>query len=441
MTEERRRDEAIRLYADLVRNVPIGLSVWAAGDREGESPLRLAAFNPAAEARGIQQAEHRALEMIASGEALAAPLSQLVLAVEVLTPPAIGSILLLDEDQTRVRHGAAPHLPDAFNRAIDGAPIGPSAGSCGTAAFRRAPVFVADIQTDPLWDSYRDLARDHSLRACWSTPILATDGRVLGTFALYYREPRSPTEAEVALIARITHVARIAIERRQLEDQLRALSAHVESVREDERTGIAREIHDELGQALTALRMDLSWIARRVSGPGEGLPPHVLLDKIKVMTQMTDDLVNQVRRISAELRPGVLDDLGLVAGLEWQAQEFERRSNVACSVRSDLGELSLDRSVSTAIFRIFQEALTNVARHASARRVEATLEHVAGEVVLRVRDDGKGIASGRTVSQIAADLSLSVKTVSTHRTRILKKMNMHTNAELMQDAMRARLVQ
>lgn len=474
VTEERRRDETIRLYADIVRNLPIGLSVWAVDDREGGMLMRLTAFNPAAEevarmplspsvgktlpeilpyaadgqlqglltkvardgtageatvsrsrdpkaptravsmkafplpggrvgvavediteatlARRIQQAEHRALEMIASGEALAATLSHLVLAIEDLAPPAIGSILLVDEDGTRVRHAAAPHLPDAFNRAIDGAPIGPNMGSCGTAAFRRAPVFVADIQSDPLWDSFRDLARTNGLRACWSMPILATDGRVLGTFALYYREPRSPTEADVALIARITHVARIAIERRQLEDQLRALSAHVESVREDERTGIAREIHDELGQALTALRMDLSWIARRASGPGEGISSRVLLDKITVMIQMTDDLVNRVRRISAELRPGVLDDLGLVAGLEWQAQEFERRSNVACSVHAELGEVSLDRSVSTAIFRIFQEALTNVARHASATHVEATLEYVAGGVVLRVRDDGKGIA-------------------------------------------------
>ena len=486
VTEERQRDETIRLYADIVRNVPIGLSVWAVDGHDGDIRATLAAYNPASEAiarktllpwigktlaeivpyaaggqlesllnavardgkvretivsrsrdpdapaialsvkafplpgrsvgaalediteamlaRRIQQAEHRALEMIASGDPLPEILSHLVLTIEDQSPPTIGSILLLDESRTRVRHGAAPNLPDEFNRAIEGQPIGPRAGSCGTAAFRRLPVFVADIETDPLWDSYREIARSHGLRACWSTPILATDGRVLGTFALYYRKPCSPTEADLALIARITHIARIAIERRELEDQLRALSGHVESVREDERTGIAREIHDELGQALTALKMDLSWIARRALGSGRGLSTEDLLEKVEGMTQMTDDLIDQVRRISAELRPGVLDDLGLVAGLEWQADEFRRRSSVICTVCSDLGELCLDRSVSTAIFRIFQEALTNVARHAGATRVEVTLDHVDGAVVLRVRDDGKGIAPEAVTSPNALGL-------------------------------------
>src|SRR5207302_8472910 len=124
---------------------------------------------------------------------------------------------------------------------------------------------VSDIANDPLWASYRELALPHGLRACWSFPIL-TDGRVLGTFAVYYRQTREPDTAARELISRAVHVAGIAIERRQLDDQLRALSERVEAAREDERTNIAREIHDELGQALTALKLDLAWVARRVSG-------------------------------------------------------------------------------------------------------------------------------------------------------------------------------
>jgi signal transduction histidine kinase len=341
-------------------------------------------------ARRLQDAEHGVLEQIAAGAELSSILTSIVLAIEEDSPPTIGSILLLDADGVHVRHGAAPHLPEAYTRVIDGAPIGPRAGSCGTAAYLRRPVYVADIETDPLWEDYRELARAHGLRACWSTPILATDGRVLGTFALYYRERREATDQDRGIIERATHLAGIAIERRQLEDQLRALSAHLESVREDERTGIAREIHDELGQALTALKMDLAWLSRRISGESS-VSGETLLEKIQAMSDMTDEVIQQVRRISAELRPGVLDDLGLLAAIEWQAQEFERRTRTRCTIHSNLEEAPLDRELSTAVFRIFQEALTNVARHAGAARVEVRLERSGEALRLEVRDDGKGI--------------------------------------------------
>jgi signal transduction histidine kinase len=288
-----------------------------------------------------------------------------------------------------MRHGAAPHLPDAYNQAIDGQSIGPQAGSCGTAAFTKRPVFVRDIESDPLWAAYREVAGAHGLRACWSAPIVATDGRVLGTFALYYREPREPRPADLEVIARFTHLAGIAIERRELEDQLRALSAHVESVREEERTGIAREIHDTLGQALTALKMDIAWIARRVS---ENSPARdAILDKLQAMSRATDEVLDQVRRISADLRPGVLDDLGILAALEWQGQQFEERTGASCIIHSNLGAERLDRELSTAVFRIFQEALTNIARHAEATRVDVSLDRDRGWLRLEVQDDGKGI--------------------------------------------------
>jgi signal transduction histidine kinase len=163
-------------------------------------------------------------------------------------------------------------------------------------------------------------------------------------------------------------------------------------VREQERTGIAREIHDELGQALTALSMDLAWIARR-AGADSVLASDLLMEKVAPMLRMTEDVIKRVRRISAELRPGVLDDLGLLAAIEWQAQEFEKRAGVPCFIESNLGEERLERNLTTAVFRIFQEALTNVARHAQAGRVDISLSRDTACLRLEVRDDGTGISA------------------------------------------------
>jgi signal transduction histidine kinase len=172
----------------------------------------------------------------------------------------------------------------------------------------------------------------------------------------------------------------------------------VESVREDERTGIAREIHDVLGQALTALKMDLAWLARQAAGQ------EPLVEKLRSMSEATDEIIQQVRRISTELRPGVLDDLGLLAAIEWQAQEFEERTGTLCTVESNVGDAPLPRDVSTALFRIFQEALTNVARHAEAREVAVHLWLADGELRMEVRDDGRGI----TVAQAGNPRSLGL---------------------------------
>jgi PAS domain S-box-containing protein len=340
--------------------------------------------------RVLATAEQRVLEMVASGATLEDTLSVLALAIEEQAPPAIASILLLSADGKRVVHGAAPNLHAEYNRAIDGVAIGERVGSCGTAAALRTSVIVADIETDPLWEDYRELAHRYGLRACWSTPILSRDARVLGTFALYYREPRSPTQDDLDLIARAVHVAGLAIQRHELDEQLRALSARLDAAREDERTGIAREIHDQLGQSLTVMKMDLAFIARRADST-QGIAKEELIDKLRELSVMTDEIIGQTRRISSELRPGVLDDLGLAAALSWQGQEFEKRTGIPCTVRVDLSDDDLPRELSTTIFRGVQEALTNVVRHADAHRVDVVLEETDGSLVLVVRDDGKGI--------------------------------------------------
>ena len=166
--------------------------------------------------------EKRLLEMIARGDARASILDAICRLVEELASGSLSSILLLDSDAGCLRHGAAPSLPIPYTQAIDGIVIGPSVGSCGTAAYRAEPVIVSDIATDPLWANFRELALAHGLRSCWSTPILSSGGKVLGTFAIYYREPRRPTPVDHNLIEQITHLASIAVERDEAQAELRA---------------------------------------------------------------------------------------------------------------------------------------------------------------------------------------------------------------------------
>jgi PAS domain S-box-containing protein len=161
------------------------------------------------------------LEKIAAGAPLEETLTTLARVVEAQTEGMLCSIVLLDEDGVHVRHGAAPSLPESYTRAIDGLPIGPRAGSCGTAMYFGMRVIVSDILTDPLWEDARALAADNGLRACWSIPVLSSQGRVLGSLALYYREVRSPSADEFQILDAAPHLAGIAIERQRDEAKLR----------------------------------------------------------------------------------------------------------------------------------------------------------------------------------------------------------------------------
>jgi GAF domain-containing protein len=161
------------------------------------------------------------------------------------------SVLLLSDDGNHIRHGAAPSLPDKYVKAIDGEPIGPKNGSCGTAMYRGEPVIVSDVLTDQLWEDYRNLALAAALRACWSTPILSGRGKVLGSFAMYYREPRTPTGDESRLTDVATRVAGLAIERqaaREALDRTRNELADAEDVSE-----AAGLIADEVEKPLAAI--------------------------------------------------------------------------------------------------------------------------------------------------------------------------------------------
>jgi PAS domain S-box-containing protein len=168
-------------------------------------------------AEALLAGQNRILEMIARGRPLAETLDGLTRFIEAQCAGMLCSVLLLDEAGQHLQHGAAPSLPEAYSRAIHGLAIGPRVGSCGTAAFRREAVVVTDTYEDPLWTDYRKLAMAYELRSCWSTPIFSEQGRVLGTFAMYYRSVRSPSATEQTLIGIATHVAGIAIERKRME--------------------------------------------------------------------------------------------------------------------------------------------------------------------------------------------------------------------------------
>ena len=204
-------------------------------------------------------------------------------------------------------------------------------------------------------------------------------------------------EQRNAVLVRVNQELRIEIaERERAEgqfkaslDQLRALAARLQSVREEERTSIAREIHDELGQACTAIKMDLALIGRKATKRQTQLRT-----KVDSAIRLVDEMIVTLRRIASELRPRTLDDLGLTAALEGHAQEFESRTGIRCHLSLPRESLALDSERSTAIFRIFQESLTNVARHAHATRVEARLEREADHVLFQVHDNGRGFDPG-----------------------------------------------
>jgi PAS domain S-box-containing protein len=171
-------------------------------------------------------------------------------------------------------------------------------------------------------------------------------------------------------------------------EQLRNLSTYLQSVREKESTRIAREIHDELGQSLSAIQMDLAWLRTRLPAGNESLA-----GKVQRMRRLVDTTIDSVHRISTELRPILLDDLGLTAAMEWQVQEFQGRTGVQCEARLNLKDGSVDKDLATTLFRIFQETLTNVARHAEATLVKVLLTQKGDELSLVVSDNGRGITT------------------------------------------------
>jgi len=240
--------------------------VWRDISRRKEAERELWKSGEAEDA--FRAGQGRVLEMIAQGATLPDVLASLVTLIEAQSEGMICSVLQLSEDGKHIRHGAAPRLPEIYVQAVNGAPIGPKNGSCGTAMYRGEPVIVTDMLTDPLWEDYRELAKLSGLRACWSTPIFTGQGRVLGSFAMYYREPQAPTGSEARLTEVATHIAGIAIEHERAQNELqhtRSELAHVARVTTmgELAASIAHEVNQPLGAIVGNADICLSWLQKK----------------------------------------------------------------------------------------------------------------------------------------------------------------------------------
>jgi PAS domain S-box-containing protein len=263
-----------------------------------------------------------------------------------------------------------------------------------------------------VWDLPADETASHT-REGWNSFL--KDGRMTGGYCLRARdgtrhdvEFRSVANVlpglHLAILRDVTvenAVRREAQERlRESHERSRRAAGRARARREEDRTRIARELHDQLGQALAALKIDLHWLGQQTF-PGEHGQPDGLDEKIKNMVGLVDDTIRRVRRISSELRPPVLDGLGLLAAVEWEAEEFARRTRIRTRVSTDVEHVVLDRGRSTAVFRIVQEALTNVATHAAASNVRITVSVENIHLRIAVSDDGRGIAAEETAGSRA----------------------------------------
>ena len=342
-------------------------------------------------AEALRVGESRILEMIARDAPLEETLTKLVLVVEAQFAGLLCSVLLLDEDGQHVRHGAAPNLPKSYIDAINGLPIGPKAGSCGTAMYRREPVIVTDILHDPLWEPYREAAKLHGFRACWSTPILEHSGKTLGSFAMYYCEPRTPSPAESRALEMATHLAGIAIERklaREERERLRQAQADLAHINRVTTMGeltasLAHEIKQPISAAVTNSKTCLRWLSHDVPELAEAREAASRI--IRDVTRASDI----ISRVSLLFKKGA-QERGLVDVNELIQEMIVLLRNEAArysiSIHSDLAE---DLPKVTADRIQLQQVFMNLMLNG----IEAMKDmETAGELTIRSqRSDGTGL--------------------------------------------------
>ncbi len=275
-------------------------------------------------------------------------------------------------------------------------------GHCGTHALGRPLSGILELAEEIHGDEKGLSAQaDHagSAGVHFEATLIPSDGIALPIecSAAPLRNAEGATIGRIIVFRDVSTRRQSEFELQQSHEQLRALAGHLQAAREAERMHIAREIHDQFGQLLTGLRLDLAWLQQHRPAASSG-NAHSSLDaestqKLNSALALVDAMVSQVRRIAGELRPGVLDDLGLVAALEWQAREWQERTKIPCRFTTSHDPVALPSEPRTALFRIFQEALTNITRHARASQVEATLTCADGTVQLAITDNGHGFTA------------------------------------------------
>ncbi|MDI6767303.1 MAG: PAS domain-containing protein [Bacteroidota bacterium] len=282
---------------------------------------------------------------------------------------------------------------------------------CGKAAETGEPLILWDNASGSEYATHESV-RNEGIRFHAAFPLIAS-GKALGVLCVFARNDFKPTERSLAMLKELCKTVALAIENAKLykevqkhvmdlrreivarkqaafeiqkmNKQMRQLAARLQSVREEESTRIAREIHDDLGQALTGLKMDLKWLEKQSPAAQK-----TIKEKIQSMFQLIDNTIQSVRKISTELRPGVLE-LGLVSAIEWQVKEFQKRTGIKCSFITDKKEIQLTEDQSSNLFRMIQEILTNIIRHANASEVTVNLSCKKKSLLLEVHDNGRGI--------------------------------------------------
>jgi signal transduction histidine kinase len=359
--------------------------------------------------------QRRVLEQIASHAPLDEILLMLVRFVELQVPAMRCSILQVDHSGKRLEFIAAPNIPEDFKACMEPLlGIGPDMANCGRAAFWREPIYTEDMTVDPLWARCRDVAQRHGVRAVWSTPILSDDKTALGTFAMYYGEPGLPTHEHVQLIEMAVQMARVAIQSKDAEERRRAseaalrenetalresaerlqhLSRRLLALQEEERRRLSRELHDQFGDTLTALSINLSMLKDAVRHDPQASA------RIADSAALVQSTAAAIENIVAELRPPLLDDHGLAAALSMYGKQFAARVGVEVSVEEADDAGNVTPEVRIALFRIAQEALNNVAKHARAEGVIISLRRSPAEFVMTISDDGVGLRAAEASEQ------------------------------------------
>jgi signal transduction histidine kinase/PAS domain-containing protein len=357
-------------------------------------------------AEALRDGESRILEMIARDAPLEKILENLVLVVEAQFTGLLCSVLLLDEDGRHVRHGAAPSLPKPYTKAIDGLSIGPKAGSCGTAMYRREPVIVTDILQDPLWEPFRAVAQPYGFRACWSTPILGHSGKALGSFAMYYREPRSPSLAETRALEMATHLGRIAIERKLLREdrerlrQAQADLAHINRVATmgELTASLAHEIRQPISAAVTNAQTCLRWLRREEPDVAEASEAASRI--VNDVTRATDI----ISRISVLFKKGALQrelvDVNqlireMIVLLRSEANRYS--ISIRTELAEDLPKVMADRVQLQQVFmNLVLNGIDAMKDPAGGSELTINSELHDGQILISVSDTGVGFAPEQT---------------------------------------------
>ncbi|WP_426102339.1 ATP-binding protein [Massilia sp. TSP1-1-2] len=393
------------------------------------------------QAEKLRKGQGQVLEMVARGAPLTATLDQLMLLIESQSDGVICSVMLLDDDGIKLRPGAAPTLPASYMALLDGVAIGPDVGSCGSAMFRKEAVIVSDISTDPLWAPYRALAAPYGLRACWSTPIYLDQQQVLGSFAMYYREVRSPDQDDMRLIEVATHLAGIAIERTRRERELNQHREHLEelvaartaaltaaletlSLTQDELVrrdklaalgalvaGVAHELNTPIGNSLVVATTMAEHVQQLADGVAGGLRRSTLENYLARAHEAGDLLVRNlhraaklvttfkqlaVDRTTSQRRDFSVAELIEEVALPLRIAIRQRPVSVELSIAPALNAPTMDGypgPLSQVLSNLFENCLV----HAFAPDGHGTIRIAAwpvgeDQVSISVADDGAGIA-------------------------------------------------